>query len=253
METYQAFLWPMQPAPQAIQEAHRRGVIHGPVPPLTRAHQVLGQREPCTNEVRRAPDGLVLVTCVTDLPGITPAMIDWWFGWHLPETARYRLWHPKAHVKARVLEDRSALSNDRARYIGNTSQVDEYIGRSLKKLSIRFHPPTDFGFPDEGEDHSTTICAATTDRVLHGHGGHLVHHVIKTERGSQMRSGFWLGHIRHELSLVNAVAGRWLNTPGMRRVLVPDHTALDLLMHCGEEMNHLARFLPTLHAAHGRS
>lgn len=252
MERYQAFMLPLQPAPRAIQEACQRGVVQGPVPPLRQALQVLGQPEPCADEVRRAEDGQVLVSCTTDMPGVTPAMVDWWFGWHLPETARYRLWHPKAHVRCRVKEDRSALSGDRARYIGNVSLVDEYIGPSLKKLAIAFHPPADFGFPDDEAARSTTICAATSDRVLKGHGGYLVHHVVKTAEGAQMRSGFWLGRISHQLGLVNVLAGPWLNTPRMRRVLVPDTMVLDLLMHCGEEMNHLARFLPGLHAVHGR-
>jgi hypothetical protein len=208
---------------------------------------------PCADEVRRAGDGRMLVTCVTDMPRVTPAMIDWWFGWHLTETRRYQLWHPKAHVACSAKEDRSALLDDRARYIGNVSYVDEYIGRSLKKLTIAFYPARDFGFPEHSPEHATTICASTSDRVLKGHGGYLIHHVVKTDRGAQMRSGFWLGEISHDISLVNVLAGRWLNTPGMRRILVSDQMALDLLMHCSEEMNHLARFLPELHAARAQA
>jgi hypothetical protein len=38
-----------------------------------------------------------------------------------------------------------------------------------------------------------------------------------------------------------------LNTPFLRRQLVPDSLGLALLRHCSEEMNHLARFLPQLY------
>jgi hypothetical protein len=37
-----------------------------------------------------------------------------------------------------------------------------------------------------------------------------------------------------------------LNSPLMRRTLVPDGVGRDLLLHCAEEMTHLAEFLPAL-------
>jgi DAPG hydrolase PhiG domain len=248
MNALQAYQLPLQPAPPRILDACRRGVQSGPVPAWQQARQVLGGVHPCPDEVRRNAQGLVLVTCATDLPGVTPDMVDWWFGWHLPESQRYRLWHPTAHVAAKVKEDRSHLSDDRARYIGNESHVDEYIGRSLKKLTIAFRSPTEFGFDVLPGAQATTICATTADRVMGGRGGYLCHHVVRTDKGSQMRSGFWLGEIEHKVPLMQAVLGPVLNSKGLRRLIVPDQMALDLLQHCGEEMNHLARFLPALFA-----
>src|ERR1019366_8707925 len=67
-------------------------------------------------------------------------MIDRWFGWHLPHTERYRLWHPVAHVRAVVKEDRSALVGKRECDVNNTSFVDETIGPVLMKLAITFLP-----------------------------------------------------------------------------------------------------------------
>lgn len=42
-------------------------------------------------------DGSMQVSVRTDMPGVTPAMWAWWFGWHGSDTRRYKLWHPRAH------------------------------------------------------------------------------------------------------------------------------------------------------------
>jgi rhamnogalacturonyl hydrolase YesR len=72
-------------------------------------------------------------------------MIDWWFVCHQPRTERYQLWHPKAHIKSVVKEDRSAMAGQRAAYVGNESYVDEYIGQTLQKLIIAFREPSSMG------------------------------------------------------------------------------------------------------------
>ena len=41
------------------------------------------------------------VSVRTDMPGVTPQMWQWWFGWHGSQTRRYKLWHPRAHASAR--------------------------------------------------------------------------------------------------------------------------------------------------------
>lgn len=242
-----AYRLPLLPAPPRVLQAVASGVAQGPVGTVhDEAVRWLAAERPCADSVVRDFDGRVRVTCCTDLPGVTPAMIDWWFGWHLPSSERYRLWHPVAHVKAVVREDRSARVQGPDRYIGNESHVDEYIGRSLKRLTIAFVEPSTFGFA-AGTGDAVTICATTSDRLLRGQGGCLVHHVVSTPGGAQMRSGFWLGEIRHQLPLIDRSVGGLLNTRLVRGLIVSDRMALDLLQHCGEEMNHLARFLPRLY------
>jgi hypothetical protein len=239
---------PLFPVPERVSEACRRGVIHGEFASIQGASAVLTGPDPGVDGVRRSRDGRVLVTCTTDMPGVTPAMIDWWFGWHLISIDRYRLWHPRDHIACRVHDDRSHLCDDRQRYIGNVSYVDEYIGSQLKKLAIAFRSPAEIDMASDPVSRSTTIYATTSDRVLGGQGGHLVHHVIRTDVGSQMRSGFWLGQIAHSWPLVDRIASGVLNTSLVRRRIVPDHMAVHLLLHCAEEMNQLARILPELYA-----
>jgi hypothetical protein len=236
----------IEPAPSPIRAAVAAGVRRGAFPPLSEAASVLCASLPWPDQAVRAADGRVLVTCTTELPGVSPNMIDWWFGWHLPSSARYRLWHPKAHVAARVREDRSHLPDDRARYTGNVSYVDEYIGKSLKKLAIEFVPPAEFGMASHLPPGSTAVCAKTSDRIMGGEGGRLIHLVLPTEWGAQMRSAFWLGEIEHQWPLLDRLMGGVLNTRTVRQLLVPDQMVLDLLQHCGEEMQHLGKFLPRL-------
>lgn len=236
--------------PARVDEACARGVVQGEFRPLRDAAQMLDRQRSFGDGATRARDGRLLITCMTEMPGVTPAMIDWWFGWHLTSSERYRLWHPRDHVACTVQEDRSHLADDRARYIGNVSYVDEYIGPQLKKLSIAFRPPGEIGMGTADASPSTTIFASTADRVLGGQGGHLVHHVFETEQGCQMRSAFWLGDMSHSHPWVNRLSAAWLNTGPVRRLIVSDRMAIDLLRHCAQEMNHLAQILPALWSTH---
>jgi DAPG hydrolase PhiG domain len=238
------------PVPARIERACAQGVVPSDFPGVSQAGHVVASAQVWEDAVRRDTQGRVLVTCVTDMPDLTPAMIDWWFGWHLTHSERYRLWHPLDHVGCTVHEDRSACLDHRLRYVGNVSHVDEYIGGRLMKLSIAFREPAEIGLGSADASLQTTVFATTSDRLLGGQGGHLVHHVIKQARGSQMRSAFWLGDIVHKHPWVQALASGVLNTRVARQVLVPDRMAVSLLRHCAEEMTHLANILPALYRQH---
>ncbi|NJN35549.1 MAG: hypothetical protein HC817_16120, partial [Saprospiraceae bacterium] len=45
-------------------------------------------------------DGSIRIAILTEMPNVTPAMWDWWFGWHGCMANRYKLWHPKSHKDA---------------------------------------------------------------------------------------------------------------------------------------------------------
>lgn len=191
-------------------------------------------------------DGGMRISVRTAMPGVTPAMVDWWFGWHGDAAAKYKLWHPQAHVHVGWRETPPPRVSGRALYVGQTSIVDEYIGSDLVRGAIRFVPPTTLGFTDkslEDDSRATIVCA----RIGLGDApidiGYLAHHVRAVPGGSEMRSRFWMGG-RH-------VAGRNL-IGGMaasvaRRVLsVTESDARALMVHCAQEMPHLAKFLPEL-------
>jgi hypothetical protein len=193
-------------------------------------------------------DGGMRVSVRTELPGVTPAMVDWWFGWHGDQAAKYKLWHPQAHVHVAWRDLPPEGSMGRARYVGQTSLVDEYIGSDLIRGSIRFLPPKQLGFVDrslEDDREATIICARIGLGDAPIEVGYLAHHVRRVPGGSEMRSRFWMGG--------SHVAGRnlagTLAAAVAKRVLKLGETdARALLVHCAQEMPHLASFLPALHA-----
>ncbi len=176
-----------------------------------------------------AENGEGCVAVWTSWPGTTPAMIDWWFGWHIARTERYKLWHPQAHYYAQPKYDLSDVPGltDRERYLDNTSWVDEYIGPIDSRLAISFHDPAEIGLDYDTLDkagYGTVIYATTAMSDDNSPGARLIHAVRRTAWGSEMRSRFIL-------------------PPGVVEIIGPP-----LLDHCYTEMTHLAGFLPHLFA-----
>ena len=184
---------------------------------------------PLETGMARCSNGEISVAIRTSWPGTTPEMIDWWFGWHIARTERYKLWHPQAHYFAQPrydLSDEPGLT-DRERYVGNTSWVDEYIGPLPSRLAISFHDPADLGFDQHTLDaagYGTVIHATTADSDHGNEMGQLVHAVRRTRWGSEMRSRFIFP----------------AETPELIGPLLIDH--------CWTEMTQLASFLPHLYA-----
>lgn len=177
------------------------------------------------------------VSVHTAMPGVSPAMWDWWFGWHGSDARRYKLWHPRAHVSARWGDD-----GGDGHWVGRTSLVEEYLGSAYTKAAIQFVTPASVGLELPGDD--IAVCARLGSGEVPVDIGWLVHHVRATADGAEMRSRFWMGgtHIgaRKGNRLVDSVI-----RPFAARQL-PDPR--DLLVHCAQEMNHLAGFLPELYA-----
>jgi hypothetical protein len=88
-------------------------------------------------------DHSLRVAVLTPMPGVTAAMWDWWFGWHGSDARRYKLWHPRAHLSAAWADGPDRGRRGRARYLGRTSVVDEYVGSTRANVTIRFVTPAD--------------------------------------------------------------------------------------------------------------
>jgi ribonuclease Z len=182
---------------------------------------------PLETGIARTPTGALSVAVLTQWPGTAPEMIDWWFGWHLASTERYKLWHPQAHQFSQPRYDLSDVPGltDRQRYVDNTSWVDEYISFLPSRLAITFHDPSHIGLDDlEAAGYGTVVCAVVTDSDHGNELSRLVHAVRRTNDGCEMRSRFIFGPE------------------------IPDLIGPLMLDHCWTEMTHLAGFLPTLHA-----
>lgn len=192
-------------------------------------------------------DGGMRVSVRTEMPGVTPAMVDWWFGWHGDSAAKYKLWHPQAHIHAEWREPLRNEADIHRPYLGRTSIVDEYIGSDLIRGSIRFLAPTELGLSDRSLDvgsSATIICARIGLGDMPIDVGYLAHHVRTVPGGSEMRSRFWMGgrHVggRNPLgTMASVIAKRFLR--------ISEGDARALIVHCAQEMPHLAHILPALH------
>jgi len=196
--------------------------------------------------------GEMRIALATEMPGVTPAMVDWWFGWHSDSPDRYKLWHPRAHVHAEWQVQPPAGSSGRARYVGRTSVVDEYVGSDLGRFTVSFLDPATMGLgraaPADGS--ATLVLARAGLADFPFDVGFLAHHVTAVDFGSVMHSRFWIGG-----PLVAArrggPAGRAMAAAARALLRPSEADARALMTHCAQEMQHLAGFLPGLHAEFG--
>jgi hypothetical protein len=234
------------PPPHAMKGLAESPYPVGALPPVEGIAELLqdGYREVETGYTLE-PDGSLRVAVLTSMPGVSPKMWDWWFGWHGCAGNRYKLWHPKAHRSAAWQDGRNDVG-----YVGRVSMIEEYIGTSMEKANIRFASPAELGFPNESfadQNKAVFICA----RIGYTHYpldfGWLVHQIRATPDGAEMRSRFFMGGPHIQLRWKGAVPAA-LSVVLQKLVRLPEQQAKDLLIHCSEEMNHLASFLPKLYA-----
>jgi DAPG hydrolase PhiG domain len=206
-------------------------------------------------------DGHLVIAVLTHMPGVTGEMWDWWAWWHAVEPARYKLWHPEAHLCAAFAEDRSVVRglSDRQRYRGNSCYIDEYIGHERSALRASFFDPALLGFALE-KPGETIVAARGGLSTVPVAAAWLIHQVRRTADGCEMRSRFIANDVkllRLPTRSVTTAAGKMMSLPGINALsaLVIDrirpaklHEAGPaMLYHCAQEMNHLASFLPRLY------
>lgn len=250
-----SFRRPMEPIPDRVQTTIERGVRPGETNCFKDPNcllDVANGGDGLVDDIIRLPNEQLLVACLTEMPGVSAAMWDWWFSWHSYTSERYQLWHPKDHVASSLAKDRRNVDSIRDRWVGNTSFVDEYIGGELQRLAIRFVPPSTVGFDQARLDQmGVAVCARTALRRERLAAGHLIHLIEDTSNGSRMHSRFLLGDARSEIPLIGPALTRVIDTPRNRRRQLPDRVGTALLLHCAQEMNHLAAILPGLHDQFG--
>ena len=248
--------WKPDMAP--LQEQVARAIVQGPEASalgfgIDRADLLVSPGYlPLENGWTKLDTGEIFVAVLTEMPGVTGAMFEWWMGWHPQEHQRYKLWHPRAHVANGTKEmhaDDPDLG-DREKYM-TTHYVTEYIGNQLHEITITFvEPGGHFSEPSRfGEkDITATVCGVVRLQRPKITIGRLIHQIRRVEGGSEMRSRFWLG--KPELPGIprDGLLGRTLGSDFLRNRVVAQDLGRDMVVHCGMEMNHLASFLPALYA-----
>lgn len=190
-------------------------------------------------------DGSAFVNVLTDMPGVTPEMWHWWFGWHGDDISRYQLWHPRDHLEVHWADKIAG----KVEYIGRTSVVKEYIGKKAETIAISFFQPSSIGLPDFDGAPSSSLFIVVKAGPGSGppiHFSRLIHQIRPTKSGSEMRSRFWLAGPYITAKDGNPM-GKLAAFIGRRVRKTPELFARDLLTHCAEEMAHMASFLPQLY------
>jgi DAPG hydrolase PhiG domain len=219
------------------QSPYQAGQLNG----LERANELqLTDYQPVENGYALEADGSLRIAIRTDMPQLQPAMWDWWFGWHGSEASRYKLWHPKAHQHAVWKDGRADVA-----YVGRTSLIEEYIGASMEKASIRFVDPTELGLPPNSA-RQVHICARLGYRDYPIDFGWLIHQVRATPTGAEMRSRFWVGG-PHIESRRKGWVPRMVVKALAAIIRLPARRGHDLMEHCAAEMHHLAQRLPAIY------
>ncbi len=134
-----------------------------------------------------------------------------------------------------------------ARYLNRTSLIEEYLGSLFTKAAIAFVEPAVLGLDPGRIGADVAVCARLGSGELPVDVGWFIHHIRAVDGGAEMRSRFWIGG-RH----VAVRKGNRLTDAAIRPVAdrqLP--AARDLMVHCAQEMNHLAGFQPALYGALG--
>jgi hypothetical protein len=204
------------------------------------------EKLPYLSGVERLPNGILHVAALTRMPGVSPKMIEWWFGEYMQTTEHYKRWHPRDHIWM-SWEDKTPGT-----HIGAKHCVHEYIGGHLNKLKISFVPPQDF-FPNGLQDTpgAVAICARSglLDRPIDV--GRMVHLALPKPWGCELHSRFWLGYVSSRSG--SRIIDRLGNLAWARHSLARVVLGRSLLVHCHEEMTTLAGFLPELYALETRT
>lgn len=174
----------------------------------------------------RFVSGFLVRTVVVDqeIKGITPDMLDWWWD-NINTTARYKRWHPTAHVGFKWLTP--PTQPDQLAYsVGAVQLVTEYVGKYKSNLLITWLDPGEVR-NDVTYDH--WIYAKTDIKEVRGiFPQRMIHEYTSNEMGDGilMRSRFTVPTFLD-----------WF-MPGFSR---------DLAKHALQEMQFLQYFLPELY------
>jgi hypothetical protein len=167
--------------------------------------------------------GRVRVAALDRLGGVTPEMIDWWFGRMDDET--YVRFHPVDHKKFAWVRGKEP-----GRHVGATHLTHHCYGGfpPLLPSEITFVPP-----PVPLSADCAIVCAVAhaldaNERPIEPAAGRFTHVAIRRGYGTEFRSCWWL----------NVTPETDLDVVTNRR-----------LRHVHEEFAYLTGFLPSLYAA----
>ena len=190
------------------------------------------------DDARRLDRHRLWVTVLDIMVGVTPEMIDWWFG--RMDRELYLAFHPVDHKEFAWRRGKRPGS-----YIGATHlSAQRYGGEGrLMRAEISYIPPQQMFDPGAlaASDVGAAVCAKLHllddhDRPHPEESGRFAHVCLRRSYGTEVRSCWWL----------NDEDGDDAESAAARRGV--DVAAAQRFRHAHEEFSHLATMLPRLHA-----
>jgi len=181
------------------------------------------------------PDGGKMVANLTDMPGVTPEMFDWWFAWHGLDPMRYIIWDKDDHHYCQTQNVEQALDASlsmKERYWNTTHEIREGLldGDDPMPVRLTFVPPEMVGFDAEKlKSFKGTIVCTPGPAVM-------VHFIRPTATGSELRTRFWMAYQKTENGMQPL--------PGFPSNVMMGRA---LLYHNVKEFSNLAKILPELY------
>lgn len=193
-----------------------------------------------TNEfgLYKTPEGGLMVANLTDMPGVTPEMFDWWFAWHALDSMRYIVWDKDDHYFAQNMNAERALDSSlsmKERYWYTEHWVKEALvdGMPPRDIHLKFVPPENMGFdPEKLKAFQGTIVCTLEPAIM-------IHFLRPTDRGTELRTRFFMGYRSTPEGVVLM--------PLPPDFPNPDNVGRELLLHNVKEYSHLAKVLPDLY------
>lgn len=190
---------------------------------------------PCELGYGNLPEGCATLANITDMPGVTPEMFDFWFAWHGLESMRYKIWNRDQHYYCQTMNPERALDKSlslKERYWDTTHDIEEDCNMGKQHIRIHFCNPLELGFDPEKLKafDGTIVCSG---------GGNMVHFVRPTKNGCELRTRFWFGY-----KLENGKYSKAF-PEGM---VFPLQPVKALLTHNMKEFANLASILPEVYA-----
>lgn len=186
-------------------------------------------------------NGMGYVANSTFMPGVTVAMVDWWFGWHsVGSDLRYKLWDHDDHYHARAdkpeyVKDPKVPNHQKT--WGVRHFIKEDIGLGPEEMYLCFKNPRDFGYDPAligTEKCGSLVCAV-------GEGptpAFMTHKFYETKGGIMFESRFWMGVGYVDGSLTKLLP---------EGVKVPEMGPRALFAHNIKEYANLAVILPEIY------
>jgi len=186
--------------------------------------------------------GRAMIANHLKIPGVTVEMFDWWFGWHMLEPLRYKIWDKNNHIYCLTQNPEKICDVDlplRERYWDTKCEIIEthLPGEEPGNVVIHFRNPADIGFSTEKlkDFNGTIVCSGDEFAPVI-----MVHFVRPIDGGVELRSRFWYGYC-----VVNGKPVEKQLPPG---VSFGEERLKKSLMHNINEFSNLAILLPEIYA-----